>query len=258
MSSGADLFVVCKSCGSEVSPYITECPYCGSRLRKRAPKLDRGGEPRERRFLRPPRARASLGRLRAGEMPGIRLDSRPYVSIAAIVASVGVSVAVQTSAVSAADLAIAGKPTGEWWHVATAPLVYLNTGYALVALLAIALFGWLLERRHGHLAAAAVFLAGGAGGMAVASVAESVPFAAGGNGAALALLCAWAVPDLLERRRGGETESDLLGALVIFGVVALIPLAAEEADWIAGGAGAAIGLVSGALLNVAGRHRSAG
>jgi membrane associated rhomboid family serine protease len=253
MSSGADLFVVCKSCGSEVSPYITECPYCGSRLRKRAPKLDRGGERRERRFLRPQRARASLGRLRAGEMPGIRVDSRPYVTVAAILASIGASIAVQTSGVDAADLAISGKPTGEWWHVATAPLVYLNTGYALVALLTIALFGWLLERRHGHLAAAAVFLAGGAGGMALTSLAQSDPVAAGGNGAALALLCAWAVPDLLERRRGGETESDLLGALVIFGVVALIPLAAEEADWIAGGAGAVIGLASGALLNATAR-----
>ena len=42
MASGPDLFVVCKSCGSEVSPYITECPYCGTRLRKRAPKLERG------------------------------------------------------------------------------------------------------------------------------------------------------------------------------------------------------------------------
>ena len=39
MTSGADLFVVCKQCGSEVSPYITECPYCGHRLRRRAPKL---------------------------------------------------------------------------------------------------------------------------------------------------------------------------------------------------------------------------
>ena len=35
-----DLFVVCKNCGSEVSPYVTECPYCGTRLRKRAPKID--------------------------------------------------------------------------------------------------------------------------------------------------------------------------------------------------------------------------
>src|ERR1700731_515847 len=41
MTSGADLFVVCKQCGSEVSPYITECPYCGHRLRRRAPKLPR-------------------------------------------------------------------------------------------------------------------------------------------------------------------------------------------------------------------------
>ncbi len=41
MSPGPDLFVVCKQCGSEVSPYITECPYCGARLRRRAPKLPR-------------------------------------------------------------------------------------------------------------------------------------------------------------------------------------------------------------------------
>src|SRR5436189_525274 len=112
MSSGADLFVVCKTCGSEVSPYITECPYCGARLRKRAPKLDRGARPRERRFLRPPQ-RPSLGRLRTGEMPGIRLDARPYATIAAVLASVGASIAVQTSGVDLADLAIVGKPTGE-------------------------------------------------------------------------------------------------------------------------------------------------
>jgi uncharacterized OB-fold protein len=35
MARGADLFVVCKNCGSEVSPYVTECPYCGQRVRKR-------------------------------------------------------------------------------------------------------------------------------------------------------------------------------------------------------------------------------
>ena len=46
MSSGADLFVVCKQCGSEVSPYITECPYCGHRLRRRAPKLPRAKDRR--------------------------------------------------------------------------------------------------------------------------------------------------------------------------------------------------------------------
>jgi membrane associated rhomboid family serine protease len=250
MSSGADLFVVCKTCGSEVSPYVTECPYCGSRLRKRAPKLDRGAKPREPRFRRPTGQRPGLGRLRRGEMPGIRIDSRPWVAIAVVVGSVGLSLVVQASSLSSLDLVVVGKPTNDWWRVVTAPFVYLNTGYALAALLTVAVFGWLLERRHGHLVAALVFLAGGAGGMALAAVTETAPLAAGGNGAALALLCAWAVPDLLERRRGGETESDLLGALVIAAVVALIPLAAVEADWLAGAGGAGVGLLAGLALSL--------
>src|ERR671910_2685967 len=83
MASGPDLFVVCKSCGSEVSPYITECPYCGTRLRKRAPKLERGGTPKA-----PRKARPRLAPLRPGEIPGIRPDRRPYVTIGLIVASI--------------------------------------------------------------------------------------------------------------------------------------------------------------------------
>ena len=42
--SETELSVICKNCGSEVSPYVTECPYCGARLRKRAPKLERRGD----------------------------------------------------------------------------------------------------------------------------------------------------------------------------------------------------------------------
>ena len=52
MAQMPDLNVVCKNCGNEVSPYITECPYCGTRLRKRAPKIERDGtvsEPRKAR-----------------------------------------------------------------------------------------------------------------------------------------------------------------------------------------------------------------
>src|SRR2546430_14368781 len=65
MSSSADLFVVCKQCGSEVSPYITECPYCGHRLRRRAPKLPRENMLQRRR--RGPLAR--LARRRLGRRP---------------------------------------------------------------------------------------------------------------------------------------------------------------------------------------------
>src|SRR5919107_2097880 len=85
MAGPPDLFVVCKKCGSEVSPYITECPYCGTRLRKRAPKLERGGVPKEPKA--PRRRRPTLGRLRPGEIPGIRADRRPYATILIVLAS---------------------------------------------------------------------------------------------------------------------------------------------------------------------------
>ena len=42
--AGPELSVVCRNCGSEVSPYVTECPYCGTRIRKRAPRLEREGD----------------------------------------------------------------------------------------------------------------------------------------------------------------------------------------------------------------------
>ncbi len=84
--SQPDLFVVCRNCGSEVSPYVTECPYCGQRVRKRAPKLDRSGgepQPKKRRRRRP-----TLPRLRAEEIAGIAPDRRPYATFALILAGV--------------------------------------------------------------------------------------------------------------------------------------------------------------------------
>src|ERR1700691_2619782 len=78
-TGGPDLFVVCKNCGSEVSPYITECPYCGTRLRKRAPKIDRDGRITERASRRP--TATSLTRLRRGEIPAIRPERHPYATL---------------------------------------------------------------------------------------------------------------------------------------------------------------------------------
>src|SRR6476620_7765617 len=90
MASGPDLFVVCKNCQAEVSPYITECPYCGTRLRKRAPKIDRPDDaPKPSKAASRPER---LGRLRTGEIPGIRGDEigRPYVTIVLVALSFGV------------------------------------------------------------------------------------------------------------------------------------------------------------------------
>ena len=245
-SGGPDLFVICKHCGSEVSPYITECPYCGSRLRKRAPKLDRDGRlaEKERRRARRRAPSPSLGPLRRGEIPGIRPDGRPYATILVVGASLVLFVLLRANVVHVVDVAIFGKPTGAWWHVLTAPFAYLNSGYAFVALFAIALFGWLVERRHGPIVAGLLFLAGGAGGMAVAAALETFPNAMGGNGAALALLIAWAIPDLREARRGREIDGDLLGAGVFAVVLLLLPVAVDWADPLAG----ATGLLAGAAL----------
>src|SRR5438128_8021099 len=76
---GEGLFVVCRTCGSEVSPYITECPYCGNRLRKRAPKLSRDGRVADKKPRRT--APPLLTRLRPDEIPGIRAESRPYATM---------------------------------------------------------------------------------------------------------------------------------------------------------------------------------
>jgi membrane associated rhomboid family serine protease len=246
VSSGADLFVVCKSCGSEVSPYITECPYCGNRLRKRAPKLDKGGQPKERkaRAQRKPR----LPRLRPGEMPGIRFEARPYATLALVLAGVVLATVIQAGGLALSDVAIAGKLGGEGWRVVTALFAYDNQGYLLATLFTVALFGWLIERRHGWWAVLLVFFAGGAGGMFLAATLESVPVALGANGAALALLGAWVVPDLQARRRNEETDSDLLGVVVIAAVMLLMPLAVPEADPVAGAGGALIGLALGVPL----------
>jgi membrane associated rhomboid family serine protease len=246
MASGPDLFVVCKKCGSEVSPYITECPYCGTRLRKRAPKLERGGVPKEPKRAR--RRRPSLGRLKPGEIPGIRVDRRPYATIALVLASIVVTLGFKTGAWSVAEMILTVGTTDEYYRTVTTLFVYGHTPYEVVALGAIFLFGWLLERRHGFWAPLLVFLAGGAGGMFLAIAGDDVTIAVGGNGAALALLSAWAMRDVLGRRRGREDDSDLLGALAIAAVLILLPLATDEASALAGLGGGVIGVILGLVL----------
>jgi membrane associated rhomboid family serine protease len=248
MSGGPELFVVCKSCQSEVSPYVTECPYCGARLRKRAPKLPPSGEAARR--PRRPRPRPSLGRLRAGEIPGIRGDARPWVTIAVVLVTCGVWLAWNGGFIDVSKLAVTGPLDGEWWRVFTSQFVYLSGLAQFFTLVATGIFGWLLEKRHGWPVALAVFLVAGAGGTALAVLAgnDSPIFHAGGVGAALGLLCAWAAPELLARRRGEETEGDLLGVAAIAFVLAAIPAARSEIDALAVIFGALIGALAGLVV----------
>ncbi len=245
MASGPDLFVVCRSCGREVSPYITECPYCGNRLRKRAPKLERGGTPKPPKA---PRKRPSLGRLKPGEMPGIRGERRPYATILLVLTAIVATILFNAGVFILGDLALGAGVTDEYWRTVTTLFVYTQNAYEIVVLAAVFLFGWLLERRHGPWAPMLVFLAGGAGGMALAIVAGDAQMAYGANGAALALLGAWFVRDALGRRHGEEDDSDMLGVLAIAVVLVLLPLASAEASAVAGIGGAVIGLLFGLVL----------
>jgi len=255
--SRADLYVVCKNpdCGAEVSPYITECPYCGTRLQKRAPKLDKALQParRARRMPAP-----SLGRLRPGEIPGIRAESGPFATAALIVATGVVWIITRAGYVNAQNLvAYHGHAS---WQIFTSPFTYWVAGasgqiagtgvYQFTTLVAIAIFGWLLERRHGPLAVLLVFLVGAAGGAWVSAVVSSGNdgIASGANGGALALLCAWAVPDLLARRARREYSGDLLGAGVIALVLLAMPLVRREASAVAGGVGVVSGYLGGLAL----------
>jgi hypothetical protein len=245
MSTGnPDLFVICKSCGSEVSPYITECPYCGNRLRKRAPKLDRQGRIAERRRRRSPAP--SLPRLRRGEIPGIRPESRPYATMLLVAGGLVGCLLWRMGVVDRTQLIVLGKPGHAWWRLFTAPFTYDNIGYAFAALGAIAIYGWLLERRHGLIPVVALFAVGGVGGTAATAAAYSTPIVLGGNGAGLALLCAWAIPDLLTLRRREDIEGDILGTAAIAIAVALMPLVAVGASWISD----AVGVAGGAAIGL--------
>src|SRR3989442_15992867 len=94
--------------------YVTECPYCGQRVRKRAPKLERGAEP----DAVPRRRRRSLPRLRRDEIPGIAPETRPYATIAIVVAALGTTLAWVGGGTVFGLGAIVGPIAGGWWRVA--------------------------------------------------------------------------------------------------------------------------------------------
>jgi membrane associated rhomboid family serine protease len=254
-----DLFVVCKNCGSEVSPYVTECPYCGQRVRKRAPKIDRGDEGAETRKRRRP----ALSRLRPDEIEGIAPDRRPYATILLMTVSLLATVVVQAGVDSGDIGRILIGFDDDVWRWFAAPFVYdTSLGYEFVALMAAGVFGTLLERRYGPMAVIAIFVLGGAAGCALAVQLDAPALLSspiftpvlGANGAALALLVAWLVDDRVAARRGEERSNDMLGVAVFAAVLVLLSVAVEEANIAAAAGGAVAGALLGAALPIFNRR----
>jgi membrane associated rhomboid family serine protease len=245
--SETELSVICKNCGSEVSPYVTECPYCGARLRKRAPKLERRGDgleaqqPRRRRRRVPRPGRPAFA---------VSVD-RPYATISVIAAS--------------AILLLLQKATGygldsfgglivffedDWWRYLTAPFAYVDVGYLFVVAIGLAIFGTGLERRLGTAPTLILLIACGSLGMLAGDIAadarnEVFTILGGGNGMALGALAAWFVIRRNEVRGSVGEDYDAVGVAVAAGVLILLPLFAPTADWFAGIAGGAVGALCG-------------
>ncbi|HEU5254308.1 MAG TPA: rhomboid family intramembrane serine protease [Solirubrobacterales bacterium] len=240
--SETELSVICKNCGSEVSPYVTECPYCGARLRKRAPKLERRGDALEAQ--QPRRRRRRVPR------PGFAAPGeRPYATIAVIAASV-ILLLVQKATGYWLDSfgGILVPLREEWWRYFTAPFAYVDAGFLFVVGVALAIFSTGVERRLGTLPTLVLLIASGSLGALAATAAAGdagVTFIAGGNGMALGALSAWFVLRRAESREAIGEDYDTIGVAVCAVALLALPLFAPTADFLAGLVGGAVGALAG-------------
>jgi membrane associated rhomboid family serine protease len=248
---------------------VTECPYCGTRLRKRAPKLERHGDeltPQEDRHQR--RLRRKMERRERRESAAEALAGRPYATISAIGIPSALLLLQKANVLSGLDLgAIVGTTGVEWWRYLAAPWIYADVGYLFVCALAIAIFGLAVERRLGSVSTALLMIACGALGMLAAVGIESaldnssgidIVLISGGNGVGLGLVAAWAVLKAGELRADPDQDAELIGAAVAVIVLVLLSLVLVPADIFAGLAGGLVGAGAGFAASVARGQRRSG
>jgi membrane associated rhomboid family serine protease/DNA-directed RNA polymerase subunit RPC12/RpoP len=252
--SETELSVICKNCGSEVSPYVTECPYCGARLRKRAPKLERRGDALEAKPRRSAASRIFRVRLRRHKS-SVDEAGRPYATIAVILASAALLLVQKASGDLLPALGGVIVPVnGEWWRFLTAPFAYNDVGYLFVVAVALAIFAIGLERRLGSTPTAVLLVASGALGMLAASgisgARGEITLIAGGNGMALAAVAAWFAIRRAETHQAIDQEYDIVGVVVAAAVLLALPIFDSTADVFAGLIGGAVGGLAGVAASV--------
>jgi membrane associated rhomboid family serine protease len=250
--SETELSVICKNCGSEVSPYVTECPYCGARLRKRAPKLERRGDGLEAKPRRGPASR--LFRIKLRSRAAVRAH-RPYATLAAILGSAILLLVEQATGATLATLGGLTVPLhGEWWRLLTAPFVYADVGYLFVVAVGLAIFGVGIERRLGTPATAVLLLACGSLGMLAASgiagAQGDIVVIAGGNGMALGAVAAWFAIRRAEAHQAIDQDYDRIGVAVATAVLLALPIFESTANVFAGLVGGAVGGLAGLAASV--------
>jgi membrane associated rhomboid family serine protease len=246
--SETELSVICKNCGSEVSPYVTECPYCGARLRKRAPKLERRGDALE---AKPRRRRTRPKLIRRRRRPDAApAPFRPYATMAAILGSAVLLLMQKATGDSLATFGGLIVPVDdELWRFLAAPFAYLDVGYLFVVAIGLAIFATGLERRLGTVPTGALLVACGSLGVlaasGIANAVDEVEVIAGGNGMALGALAAWFVLRRGEARGAVDDDYDVIGVIVAAAVLLALPIFESTADPFAGLAGGLVGGLAG-------------
>lgn len=247
--------MVCNNCGSEVSPYVTECPYCGTRLRKRAPDLKKQKKAEEKEARRAEKRRDRLkAQYEGGSSPGAWLESpggRPLATIALVAISIVASV-IAASGPSQASLWIldhlvfTGSIGSEPWQLVTTAFLQYSFGYGFVCLGIFALFGAGLERRHGALAPLAVWILCSALAVLAEAVIAPVPVTFGAYAPAVGAVLAWT---LVVAQREDLRDHDTLGLATIGFVLCALPIATDAARVWALLGGILGGIVCGAILS---------
>lgn len=247
------LHVVCNHCGREVSPYVTECPYCGNRLRKRAPDLKKMRQAEQKQQRRAARRRARSAGPGAVVVPteGRTPTTFALLGLAVAVSLVAASGLPTVSAWIDSNLMLTREFSAVPWALVSAPLVQAWFGYGFVCLGIFALFSIGLERRFGPFAVLVVWLLCGALGVLAEALIAPVPLSYGAYAVATGAFLAWTVVVV----RGEDLrDHDALGLAAIAFVLCALPLATSAASvWMLLG-GIIGGLICGGLLSHMPRH----
>ena len=274
--AGPELSVVCRNCGSEVSPYVTECPYCGTRLRKRAPRLEREGDEikvregrREKKLRRDAERRERSQERRAGFSRAEELGAKPVATVALLaVPAILYIVLMATGSVRGVAVVEANEVFLEIfnaafgddpWRYLVAPFFFVDAGYLFICGVGIAVFGIGVERRLGSIPTFILGFACGALGILAADgisswLGNGFHFASGANGTALGLLAAYVAIREPERRADPDEAYDAIAVMVAAAVLLATPLVFTLANPWAGIAGGLVGGLCGFTATMAGRR----
>lgn len=254
-----ELFVICSNCSSEVSPYVTECPYCGQRLRKRAPDIKKAKKQEEKHARKEEkRANRKREKIRAqyeggGTAAYLYSPAQPRMTIALVVVAIVSSLLAKAgfSEISEfMDLHLAYYEGGEngLWTFVTTPFLQYWPGYGFVCLGVFAMFGSGIERRFGWWAVLLVWLIGGAFGVAAEALIAPTASTFGAYGAAACAFVTWMIVVLAQE---DLRDKDAYGLMAVAGVLCALPLATDAASaWTLIGGIVGGGICGGVLSRV--------